>query len=578
MSSAGLESCWFIDFEFQQLPGELPSPICLVAHELSSGARIELFGDELTGRRHPPYPVDASALFVAYSATAELSCHLALGWPLPERVLDLYAEFRCLTNGVYLPMGSGIVGASHHFGLPTMEASEKDAMRDLAIRGGPYSGEEREALLRYCAGDVRALARLYHAILGSLDLPRALLRGRYIRALAQVEARGLPIDAGRLALLYSGWDELRAKLIRETDAAFGFYESLSFTGERFEAWLRSRQIAWPRLPSGKLRLDDDTFKAEVGLHPELGPLRDLRKTLATMRSFDLRSGSDGRSRISLMPWASRTSRNQPGNSRFVFGLPAWMRGFLQPAPGRALSYVDWSQQEFGIAAALSGDQSMMDAYASGDPYLAFAKQAGAVPQDATKASHSAEREQFKACVLAVQYGMAAENLSVRIGQTAAHARALLQQHRRTYRTYWHWNDRVWQHALCERRLQTAFGWSICLGRDINERSVRNFPMQANGAEMMRIACILAVEDGIEVCAPVHDAFVIEAGVDEIESVERRMQAHMVEASRIVLDGFQLRSDAKRIVYPDRYLDGRGAAMWGRVMSLLSTHEQTHEAA
>ena len=48
---------------------------------------------------------------------------------------------------------------------------------------------------------------------------------------------------------------------------------------------------------------------------------------------------------------------------------------------------------------------MMEAYTSGDPYLEFAKQAGAVPSDATKESHRNEREQFKACVLAVQYGV-----------------------------------------------------------------------------------------------------------------------------------------------------------------------------
>ena len=48
---------------------------------------------------------------------------------------------------------------------------------------------------------------------------------------------------------------------------------------------------------------------------------------------------------------------------------------------------------------------MMEAYPSGDPYLAFAKQAGAVPAHATKDTHHAKREQFKACVLAVQYGM-----------------------------------------------------------------------------------------------------------------------------------------------------------------------------
>jgi hypothetical protein len=47
---------------------------------------------------------------------------------------------------------------------------------------------------------------------------------------------------------------------------------------------------------------------------------------------------------------------------------------------------------------------MLAAYESGDPYLAFAKQAGAVPHDATKQSHPAQRELFKACVLTAWIG------------------------------------------------------------------------------------------------------------------------------------------------------------------------------
>jgi DNA polymerase-1 len=33
-------------------------------------------------------------------------------------------------------------------------------------------------------------------------------------------------------------------------------------------------------------------------------------------------------------------------------------------------------------------------------------------------------------------------------------------------------------------------------------------MQANGAEMLRMACCLGTEQGIEICAPVHDAVLI----------------------------------------------------------------------
>jgi hypothetical protein len=99
---------------------------------------------------------------------------------------------------------------------------------------------------------------------------------------------------------------------------------------------------------------------------------------------------------------------------------------IQPPPGCGIAYIDWQQQEFGIAAALSCDPLMMAAYRSGDPYLAFAKQAGAAPADAIKATHKAVREQFKWTVLAVQDGMGADSLDQRIGQPPNGARQLVR--------------------------------------------------------------------------------------------------------------------------------------------------------
>ena len=153
---------------------------------------------------------------------------------------------------------------------------------------------------------------------------------------------------------------------------------------------------------------------------------------------------------------------------------------------------------------------MMEAYRSGDPYMAFAIQAGAVPSTATKKTHETEREQFKACVLAVQYGMGEESLAARIGQPVARARQLLALHRHTYRQFWQWSDNAVDEAVLGGRLWSGFGWQIHTRDEINERSLRNFPMQATGAEMLRIACIMLTEADIGVCAPVHDALLIEA--------------------------------------------------------------------
>jgi DNA polymerase I len=219
--------------------------------------------------------------------------------------------------------------------------------------------------------------------------------------------------------------------------------------------------------------------------PEISALRELRSVLSELRLNDLAVGRDGCNRTILSAFRSRSGRNQPSNAKFIFGPSVWLRGLIKPPPGYAVAYIDWSQQEFGIAGALSGDTKMMDAYNSGDPYLTFAKQAQAVPADATKKSHPNERELFKQCVLATQYGMQAESLAARIGQPPIVARDLLRMHRETYSTFWAWSDASLDHAMLHASLHTVFGWRVHVGEVSNPRSLRNFPMQANGAEMLR---------------------------------------------------------------------------------------------
>ena len=248
-----------------------------------------------------------------------------------------------------------------------------------------------------------------------------------------------------------------------------------------------------------LALDDDTFRQMARVYPVVSPLRELRHSLGEMRLFsDLAVGSDGRNRCLLSAFRSITGRNQPSNARFIFGPSCWLRSLIQPGPGRALAYCDWSQQEFGIAAALSGDRAMMDAYTSGDPYLSFAKQARAVPADATKESHPRERELFKVCALAVQYGMGSQSLALSLDRPEVEARELLRLHRQTYSKFWEWSSACVNHAMLLGWLDTVFGWRVHVGPKANPRSLANFPMQANGAEMLRLACCLATERKIQV--------------------------------------------------------------------------------
>jgi DNA polymerase I len=565
---------WVVDFEFGSEPGENPDPVCLAAWELRSGRKVRLWRDEFGAA--PPYPTGPTALFVAYYASAEIACHLALDWPVPERVLDLFTEFRNRTNGVPPENGSGLLGALAYHGLDGIGAVEKDEMRDLVLRGGPWTDAEREAILNYCASDVAALARLLPAMLPQIDLPRALLRGRYMVAAARMERNGVPIDTETLNRLRHHWSDIQDQLVADIDANYGVFDGRTFKTDRFADWLARNNIPWPRLESGRLDRSDDTFREMARAYPAVAPLRELRAALSEMRLSDLAVGRDGRNRTMLSAFRARTGRNQPSNTKFIFGPSVWLRGLIQPPSRYGIAYIDWQQQEFGIAAALSGDPLMMQAYRSGDPYLAFAKQAGAAPADATKATHKAIRDQFKSTVLAVQYGMGADALAQRIGQPPIRARELLRLHRETYRVFWRWSDAAVDHAMLTGSLHTVFGWQVRVPAVSNERSLRNFPMQANGAEMLRLACCLGTERGIQVCAPVHDAVLICAPLERLEADVVRMQEAMREASRIVLDGFELGTDPQMVRYPNRYMDERGTTMWNRVMGLID--KQRLEAA
>ena len=184
------------------------------------------------------------------------------GWPVPERILDLFAEFRRYTNGLPTLGGAGLLGALAYFGIDGIDAGEKAEMRDLVLRAD-LGAKEREAILEYCASDVAGLARLLPLMAPHIDLPRALLRGRYMAAAARMERDGVPIDVETLKLA------------------------------RFEEWLIHNRIPWPRLDSGQLDLTDRTFREMARAHPSVAPLRELRGSLSELRLQDLSVGRDG---------------------------------------------------------------------------------------------------------------------------------------------------------------------------------------------------------------------------------------------------------------------------------------------
>jgi len=216
---------WLRDFEFIPQPGEHPDVVCLVGHELRSGQTLRLWRDQLGAS--PPYPTSDDVLLVSFAATAECACHLALGWSLPTKELDLSPVFRNLVNGRSTPDGKGLLGALRYYGLDAIATKQKDAMRDRILQGWPFTPAEQQQILDYCASDVEALGRLLSRILAEpeFNLDVALYHGEFAAVSAVMEHNGVPIDMEIFQPLTNKkiWGSIRDAMVPTVNAKYGVY-------------------------------------------------------------------------------------------------------------------------------------------------------------------------------------------------------------------------------------------------------------------------------------------------------------------------------------------------------------------
>ena len=568
-----------VDFEFSSPSGHRPTVRCLAAREHRSGRRHLLAYDELVRMKTPPFDIGPQTVVVGYFLSAEMSCFRQLEWPRPANMLDIFVEFRNQLNGHTLPLGFGLQGCLNYFGEPLIE--EKEHWRDVAIRG-PETADEWHGLMNYCMQDVDACVGLLPKVCAYLkthdDLLRALLRGRYAWAVAGMQHHGVPIDMPLYGWVTGRLAEIGADVRNEINAKYGVFRADgSFSMANFRQYLIKEKIAFPLDVDGDTPLmDEATWSDVVKYAPQLRELHQYRQTFEWTKNIGrLAIGPDGRNRVLLGQFGARTGRNTPSTTEFAFGPSKWTRSFIRPAPGMQLDYLDWRSQEIAIVAALSGDEAMMDDYRRSDFYLAFAIRAGLAPSDATKEKHRDIRAAAKVVCLGVMFGQSAYGMAAKLGISTTEAEKLLRAHKRVYHRFWAWSDAAVDHVSVRGVIRTCFDWRLHRIASVDEaatkkqwRSVRNFPSQAHGAEMLRLACTYAADEGLPIVAPIHDAILIEASVEAMPVVSARMEALMRKASRDVLRGFEV--DVKHTFTGDgeRYVDEDGKEFFDRIMGIV----------
>jgi DNA polymerase I len=577
----------FVDSEFDAKKGrgERPGfPVCICAIEVLADGR------EIEHRLAAPYPTRPPwdrgdpYLTVGFALGAETgSMVLNVGWPMPSSVIDLYAEYMVLHNTEMCRgdegkrPGPSLIQACRRYGVTAMDAAVKDEMRALAYTKTSHTPEEVAALQNYCLNDdCRMTLRLFQAMRPYIDFLRAPIRGAFMMQLERVRWRGIPIDMTLFQRAKRHAPAIATKMRSEMNHKLGaeiYFCGVFKRGAMFRLMLQ-RGIPIPIDPkTGNYSCATRLLKPMTETYPEIKTFYEDKRMIDALGRFGLEIGSDDRHRFWLNPFGTKTGRNNPSTAT-LWGLPHTMRSFMKPGPGLALAQVDYGNEEIGIAAALSGDPVAVADYCSGDPYRKFAAAALGITNPT-----SLQRQVYKACVLGRIYGMGADTLARNLGISRAQAQTILDQMRVRYPVMNAWLERIQIKAAHIVRITCTLGWSLTAsGRPGEERTFLNFPMQANGAELMRLVFARAGDLPIIGCA--HDSFLLEDHGDRIEQTVRKMQEVMQAASRDLLGGFELRADcdpAKDIVhYPNRFIDKReredGMRHWNWLMQLIEEAE------
>jgi hypothetical protein len=561
----------------------------MYAREERTGTTISLWREELLRLTEAPFDTGPDSVMVAFASNAELQCFLSLGWRFPTNVLDPYVENIVAINGntaIWPPADEknrngrpGLLDALKLHALPGSRRSreEKERMRRMILDNAHNTLDQQREIQDYNKEDVDDTITLLDVLSPSIDKPRALFRGRYMAAVARKERIGLPVDGDYLGELVKAWDPLQLHYIQRGDE-FGLYDGTSLVEARLWDLVEAKGWDWPRTQTGRYELNKKTIGKQATRYPELKSLARLRDQIAELRINTLANtvGPDNFSRCPLLPFWTVTGRNQPSakDKMFLLGLPTWLHGLLKPPRGMALVELDYGAEEIGLMAALSNDRTMMDDYLSGDPYMRFAIRAGLASPGATEAIHREIRDLCKIVCLGMNYGMTPFGIATKTKKSLEWAREIHARHRQAYPVFHQWLGDIIAQARFDEIIETPFGWRQVVTADTRTRSLMNFQAQAGGGDAMRLDAVVATECGINIAAPVHDAFWILAPLEELDATIARMTEIMTEGSRLVTGGIPLKVKVEAVVrWPHclgdvRAPNAKGQAMWCEVRELV----------
>ena len=253
---------------------------------------------------------------------------------------------------------------------------------------------------------------------------------------------------------------------------------------------------------------------------------------------------DGRIRTSFQMTVTATGRLSSTEPNLQ-NIPARtevgsrIRGMFVAAPGNVLVDADYSQVELRLLAHISGDETMQQAFLSGEDFhtLTAAKVFHVAPEEVT----GQMRSRAKAVNFGIVYGISAFSLAQDIGVSVAEAKEYMERYFDTYRGVKHYMEQVVEKAreqgyvetiMHRRRVLPELKSSNFNMRSFGERVALNMPIQGTAADIMKLAMVRVEHrlkgEGLaaKLIMQVHDELIVECPEAEKETVERLLEEEM----------------------------------------------------
>ena len=310
------------------------------------------------------------------------------------------------------------------------------------------------------------------------------------------------------------------------------------------------------LPAGKKTktgwsTNADILEKLIGKHPIIGDIleyRMLTKLKSTYADGLLKViSTDGRIHTNFRMTVTATGRlssTEPNlqNIPVRRELGAQIRRMFVAAPGCVLVDADYSQIELRLLAHISGDETMQNAFKSGeDIHAVTASQVFGLPLAEVT---PAQRSSAKAVNFGIVYGISAFSLAQDIKVSPAEARAYIDAYMQKYHGVREYMDRVIAEAKERGYVETLFGRrrpvpelkaSNFNTRSFGERVARNMPIQGTAADIIKLAMVNVRRrlraEGLEarLILQVHDELIAECPEREAERVAALLEEEMERA-------------------------------------------------